>query len=45
MYDNKTSTDNVSYKLRELTLGLFEVRRVSSMLGWKHRFGNTISLY
>ena len=44
MDDNKTSTDNVSYKLRELTLGLVEVRRVSSMLSWKHRFGNIISL-
>ena len=44
MDDNKASTDNVSYKLKELTLELFEVRRVSSMLSWKHRFGNTISL-
>ena len=44
MDDNKTLTDNAPYKLREIKSRLLEAHGVSSMLSWKHRFGNNISL-
>ena len=37
-------TDNDSDKLRELSTGLLEARRVFSVLRWKHRLANAISL-
>ena len=43
MNDNKTPTDNVLYKLRDIKSRLLEALGVSSVLSWKHRFGNVIS--